>query len=510
MSLATNSKLYTEERPNPLTLDFIFWAFITIHVLAWTILPFVVRYTLPLDSMEGYVWGQQLEWGYDKNPFMNGWLTALAVKMGGFSGWMVYFFSQLSVALCFWAVWRLGKKILPPVYALLGVLLLEGVQYYNFHAIDFNDNTLELSLWALLVLCFYQALRSSSPTKALLAWLGCGLFAGLSMMTKYYTVVLLVPMVLFLFLFRENYKCFKSSGFYWALLVFGLIVMPHIIWLFSHDFVTVTYAFDRVSSPPTWWNHLSYPWQFFYEQLEAFSPAILLALVLLIGKRPLAQPQRFSLSQFDKAFLIVIGLGPFCFTALLSFIAGFKLRAGWGEPLFSLCGLLLMAYIQPRITRAKLGAFISLLGLLLILALTGYGFAFIQGKETSSANFPGKTLAQTLTDTWHQTYHQPLYYVAGSRWLSGNIAFYSKDHPHVYINWNKRVSPWIKESELHQKGAIFIWEKGELLPQDLEKRFPDLSQAKILHLNWLRNKNLPPIEMNVAYLPPQTKQGPVK
>src|SRR5690242_16257216 len=103
MSLTLNSKLYTHENNRTfISLENIFAVFLFLHVFAWTILPFLIRHTLPLDSMEGYVWGQQLEWGYDKNPFVNGWLTALAVELGGYSGWMIYLFSQLSVALCFW------------------------------------------------------------------------------------------------------------------------------------------------------------------------------------------------------------------------------------------------------------------------------------------------------------------------------------------------------------------------------------------------------------------------
>jgi 4-amino-4-deoxy-L-arabinose transferase-like glycosyltransferase len=120
----------------------ILYSFIGIHILLWTLAPTLIRFTLPMDAMEGTTWGHQFEWGYDKNPFMNGWLTALAIKLGGQSGWMTYLFSQLSVAICFFAVWQLGKKILPPLHALIAVLLLEGIQYYNFHAIDFNDNTL--------------------------------------------------------------------------------------------------------------------------------------------------------------------------------------------------------------------------------------------------------------------------------------------------------------------------------------------------------------------------------
>lgn len=131
-------------------------AFIITHVTAWTLAPALIRFTLPMDSMEGALWGRQLEWGYDKNPFMNGWLTALALKMDGHTGWFIYLFSQLSVAICFWAIWQLSKKIVPPIYALIAVLLLEGMQYYNFHAIDFNDNTLELAIWSLTALFFIR------------------------------------------------------------------------------------------------------------------------------------------------------------------------------------------------------------------------------------------------------------------------------------------------------------------------------------------------------------------
>jgi len=52
--------------------------FLMTHLLAWTLVPALVRYNLPLDAIEGTVWGHQLELGYDKNPMLNGWLTALA------------------------------------------------------------------------------------------------------------------------------------------------------------------------------------------------------------------------------------------------------------------------------------------------------------------------------------------------------------------------------------------------------------------------------------------------
>lgn len=88
--------------------------FLCAHLLLWTLAPALLRYNLPLDAIEGTIWGHQLEWGYDKNPFLNGWLTALAVYFDRYSGWVIYLFSQICVVTGLWAVWRLAREMLLP------------------------------------------------------------------------------------------------------------------------------------------------------------------------------------------------------------------------------------------------------------------------------------------------------------------------------------------------------------------------------------------------------------
>jgi 4-amino-4-deoxy-L-arabinose transferase-like glycosyltransferase len=485
---------------NPKQLNHSLYFFIFIHVIAWTFVPFCVRHTLPMDALEGTIWGQQFEWGYDKNPFLNGWLTALAILLGGHSGWTIYLFSQISVGICFWAVWQLGKKMLMPVYALLAVLLLEGVQYYNLHAIDFDDNTLELSLWALTALYFYQALKSHSYRD----WVLTGLFAGLGMMTKYYTGMLLLPMALFLLMNKDNHDSFKKGSTYVGLLVFTLIILPHCVWLFFHDFVTLSYAINRVSATPTWLNHIDFAALFAWEQLKAFIPAILLSFILL-GKKPLLNTPRSKLSSFDKQFLFYVGLGPFLLTIILSIVTGMRLRAGWGAPLLSLWGIIFIAWLQPRVTPARFKRFLIAFYTLFAIVLISYASALIRASAPSSANFPGRDIAETLTAEWHNTYHKPLHYVAGSRWLAGNIAFYSNDHPAVFINWDKKLSPWINIEKMKKEGAIFVWDLSEdnpKLPEEIITQYANLSKLRILYFTWLRNKDMKPIEVRFAFLPP--------
>lgn len=481
-----------------------FYFFVFIHVALWTAAPAFIRHTLPMDAMEGTTWGHQLEWGYDKNPFLNGWLTALALKISAHADWGVYLFSQLSVGICFWAIWQLSKKMLPPLYALLAVFLLEGVQYYNLHAIDFNDNTLELSTWALTILFFYQALRDKRARD----WILTGLFAGLAMMTKYYTIILLLPMASLLLNDRTGRQQLKHWPVYYGLATFLLVITPHLVWLTFHDFVTLDYAFTRVANAPSWQNHFIYPLEFAWQQLEAFLPAIILLIFLFIGKKStLIQPQ-IKIHEADKQFLFYMGIGPLLLTVILAALTGIKLRAGWGQPLLSLGGIILIFWLQPNITPSKFYRFMMVLFSLMALMVSAYCFSLIQAKEPSSANFPGRKIATVLTQIWNEKYHTPLRYVAGSRWIGGNIAFYSSDHPTVYINWNTHLSPWIDEAKLKRDGAIFVWNPSEAFAppvQAIQKRFPQLRHPEQMQFEWLRNKNMTPIEVLVAFLPPQSK-----
>jgi 4-amino-4-deoxy-L-arabinose transferase-like glycosyltransferase len=323
-------------------LDRWLYLFISVHVIAWTLAPYLMRYTLPMDAMEGTIWAQHLQWGYDKNPFVNGWLTSLALNFSEQAEWGIYLFSQLSVAVCFWSVWELAKKILPPTSALMAVLILEGAQYYNFHAIDFDDNTVELSLWALTSLFLYNAVQKQQWRD----WLLTGVFAALGMMTKYYTIMLCVPIGFFLVVNAYARRSFSNPAFYAGVALFLSVVTPHVVWLFNHDFVTVRYALERVTSNSIL-PHVNYPAVFAWEQFAVFLPSLVLTALLMTGRRPMLASHRIAMTSFNRQFLFFLGVAPYLLTVILAALMGMKLRAGWGEPLLSLWGIILMASLQP-------------------------------------------------------------------------------------------------------------------------------------------------------------------
>lgn len=480
--------------------------FIIMHVITWTLVAILLRHNLPVDSIEGALWGSQLEWGYDKNPFLNGWLTALAVYLGGSSGWMIYLFAQLCVFLSFWSIWQLGLRILSPINALIAVLVLEGVAYFNFSGLDFNDNMLELALWPLAILSFYRALTERS----LLAWVCTGCFCGLAFMAKYYTALLLISMFSFLLFTKEQRKLINSKGFWLALAMFSLICLPHIIWLFKHDFITVTYIFKRTNNIPSLLNHFIYPIKFTLAQFAVFLPALIILISLYFTQKPTnlhhANPSRNTIADFNQRFLLFLSAGPFILTLMISFITGATLRTGWGTPLPALWSLLFLIFFKPTLNTQQIKIFLIGIFSLLFILLSSY--SVLGAHAYSTANFPGKEIANQVTLLWRERYGIPLEYIAGSRWVSGNISFYSKDHPTVFIDWNKRISPWIKMQKMQEKGAVFVWNETnnhEFLADQIKKAYPHLENPQILTFNWHNNKNLTPVKIGIAILPPKAE-----
>jgi hypothetical protein len=446
----------------------IFWIFILVHVVGWTLTPMLARVNLPMDSIEGVVWAQKLVFGYEKAPLLNAWVTALALKLWGYTDVGIYLTSQIAVAICFIALWQLAKKILPLPYALLSILLLEGFQYYNVGAIDFDDNVLQLPLWALSCLFFYKALVE----KKTIYWFFLGIFTALSILAKYYAGLLLAAMLIFL-LIRENRSCWSEKGPYIAAFVFLVLISPHVLWLFHNDFLTVRYVFQRIGDAPVWKNHIINPLLFLRDEVYALIiPSLLFSTLffdLARKNRILVAPETKNvemfllphLNNFQRKFLIYLTAIPFFLAIMLSCLTAIKLHIMWGSALFSLCGILLMGFVAPQLNSQKIVRFLGMLTLLFLIAQIGYVLSLRTAKNTSSAHFPGQLIATELTNAWHQRYHKPLAYVVGSRWLAGNIAFYSVDHPIVLTDGNLILAPWLQSADFKSKGALFVWDANE-------------------------------------------------
>ncbi len=157
-----------------------FALFCAAHLVIWVLVPSLMYHNLPHDTLEAIAWGNMWLAGYDKHPPLAPWLSALASDLGGTVGWPVFVLSQFSVLVCFWAVWRVALRMVDPWLALVSVVLLEGINYYNLAAFNYNPNVAMLPTWGLLSLAFYRALTRQN----LWNWGLVGLCAALAFLAK--------------------------------------------------------------------------------------------------------------------------------------------------------------------------------------------------------------------------------------------------------------------------------------------------------------------------------------
>lgn len=477
-----------------------------VHCALWFLLPSIFRYALPHDTIEGALWGQHLQWGYDKNPWMNAWLTRLGIEIGGSSGIGIYFISSIFTGISFWSVWKLAEKMLPPMYAIAAVLLLEGCVNYTLVPQSFNDNLIELALWPLMFLTFYNALQNQKIRD----WCLTGLVAGLAMMAKYYTGVPLAIMGIFLIITKEGRLSFKQSGLYIGLAAFLLVILPHIIWLFQNNFLTIQYAFNRAENTKP--NFMS----FTFSQITDFIFPIILILVFKFWGK---QQGEIALNNFNRKFLLWMSLGPFLLTTFLAMIFKWHLYSEWGVPLVTLWGVLLISLIKPNFNERLFSIFIKIIYIIMFLWAIGYvAGLYVDHKRLHSDNYPAQEIANYVTEAWEKQYHTPLKYVAGSRYVGGYIAIYSKDHPSVFVEWTPEFSSGINLDQMKKYGAVFVQDNyygttvfgkhpdthgGLNFPAEVLQRYPNLIVLPVKYFKWKRgDKNLPPIPVLIGFLPP--------
>lgn len=493
-----------------------FWTFAILHAITWTFAFTILRHAFAHDAIETIMWGQNLAWGYDKHPFFSAWIAHLAAWKIGFK-WFIYLISEIYVVIGFWAIWQLSNKIFNPIYALCSVIILESLEWYTFSPGLFNVNTPLLAFWPLMLLFFYEAIKKQDFK----SWLLVGVFSGLAMLTKYQTAQLLIIMLGFLIFTAEGRISFKHKNIYLAFLIFILLCAPNFIWLKNHDFISIKYFLGRKDfTNVSILNNFIEAGKFIYWQIIRLIAPLILFLLVFARKTNnqrivLAKPQAINI--FDKKFILVLGLGCLIFTTLGAIFLGWKMYAEWATPMLPFLGLIFFAIKQPYITQNSFKRFIIGVIVIVIIMLSGYVIKLYTTKNLPSDNYPGPEIATAITNEWHDIYHKPLKYVAGSRYIAGYIAFYSKDHPKVLAEWDPRFSEWIDLNDLQQYGAIFVQDgyygstvfdlnldinDGKKFPSFVLKQFPKLQIQPMQYFNVFRGKYLKPIEVLVGFLPP--------
>src|SRR3954454_13771705 len=136
----------------------VFLAVLFLHAVLWTALPALFFRNLPLDLIEALIYGREWQLGYDKLPPLPWWLVEVVHRLVGHDA-AYYALAQVSVIAAFALVWLTGRSMLGAAQALVAVLIVDGLQYFQYTAANFNHDVIQPPLWALAGYSFHAAIR---------------------------------------------------------------------------------------------------------------------------------------------------------------------------------------------------------------------------------------------------------------------------------------------------------------------------------------------------------------
>ena len=175
-------------------LNNVFYLFLIVHLIIWTLAPSLSNQNLPLDTIEALAWGSNLDWGFNKHPPMSAFAVELFYQIFRNQDWAYYFLSQVFVITTFFIIWLFSKEFIQNhFHGLVSIFLIEGIYFYNFTTPEFNVNVCQLPFWALSVLYAWKGFKDNR----ILDWLLFGLFAALGILSKYLFIYLLVALDVF-------------------------------------------------------------------------------------------------------------------------------------------------------------------------------------------------------------------------------------------------------------------------------------------------------------------------
>ena len=398
----------------------IFFLLLIVHLLIWTFIPSLTNQNLPLDTIEALAWGSNLDWGFNKHPPFSAFAVEIFYKIFGSQDWAYYLLSQIFVVITFFAVYKFSEEIFNnKKLALLSVLLLEGIYFYNFTTPEFNVNVAQLPFWALTIYYTWRCIKYDKTTD----YVFLGIFAGLGILSKYLFIYLIIGIKLVFIYFLRKGKKIKFSHYFIAGPITLLILLPHLIWLTENNYITITYGLQRTGGAGDFLDHLIYPIIFLGKQIGLLIPFLLMFFFLIKKIK-----YKINLKDEKLVFLLLVTIAPIFLMLLTSMIMGVKIRTMWMTPFYLFAGTFIIYIFKSHINLNKLKSFASVFIILFI--FPPFTYAYISITQTDKrTDFPGKQYAKQIQKAWDEKYNSKINYVLGDEWWGGNLSYHLKSRP---------------------------------------------------------------------------------
>jgi 4-amino-4-deoxy-L-arabinose transferase-like glycosyltransferase len=441
--------------------------------------------TAPQDNLEQLLWTHALQWGYYKHPPLPTWLLWPWVQWADGQIWASYLWGAAVSLLALLVFWHLLAQMRGQHYALVALLAVLCITYYNGRLYYYNHNTVLMLAVCLSAWACWRAFE----THRLRWWAALGLALGAGALSKYQIVIAVICVLVF-FLQQGAWRvAVHRQGLLTAGCVALLVFSPHVLWLQANDFQPLAYAKEtslglnldaaqRIKQSLRWLADML---------LNRALPAwlMLAAVVWMVARhRSKAQSMEHTVpaEPAARAFLWVWGFVPLLFTVFVGLISGAELQLQWGTAflLFAVPAMMELIPVVWRNVNVKraLCVFVLIQATLLLAShLSSFkGPAALRDKHWRS--FDSAKLAQRIAPTAVEQLRGGIKVVIGPSNLATALAMQLPSRPLVLVDGRYDISPWVSEDLVKRCGAVSIVKKtSAAFPNDvtpLGEEFPGL------------------------------------
>lgn len=419
------------------------------------------------DSLEQFVWGQSLEWGYWKHPPLTSWLMWAGLQVVGPVPWVTYLLGGLVTVLTMLCTTRLARLLAGDRVAVLTALLLALHYGFTRRAQMFNHNTVLVACVALAALATFQAVQRNRRRD----WALAGVAAGLALMAKYQAAVPLAGLLLAVLLSAEGRRCLP--GLLLASACAALVVLPHGIWALQHGLQTVSYAVSSLESG-TGGHHphrlrlvpvLAMQAKYFLT-MGGFAVVLWAATCWRTGMPPAPAPMT-PLQRRWFAGLVLLPMAVLVGAAA----GGVQVQSHWGFQASQFLVVPIAIVLSRRF--GNWGRLHTVAWLAMQVVAMGVFVAEAReapraGERPGVCQLPAADIAREVAARWRALTGCELHYLRGSVALAGMVSAYSGERLLVLEDGDPAKSPWIDVNTMRASGFVDLREHPRANPTGLQ------------------------------------------
>ena len=479
------------------------------QTLVWTLLPSLTNLALPIDVIEGYLWGREWVIATYKHPALPSWVLELSRLVTGRTGWPAYLVSQIFICASLGFIYLLGRDLMDARRGAAAAVLSSGIFFFSWFSPEFNHNVAQMPFWIGFVWALWRATRQST----VIAWLVAATFAAACIYTKLSCATLLAVSAAWLLWDATARRRLGTAAPWIGLALFLALVSPLALWLWRNNFLPLDYAERRANGSTA----VSIP-DFLVGQIGHHAPMLgLLAYAGLLwqSRRPLVEDTgKATVDQDAARFLLVMAAGPLLALLVASLAFGMHLKPAWTASMSTLSGLLAVSVCSPRFTSWTYARLLRIAAIAFLATPAVYLYDTLAGSRDSDryrpqqAAWPADAIAEQALAGWAKATNAPLRIVIGETRVAGIAALQAPSRPSLLTYGEFWRAPWVTPERLKREGALLVWsDPGGTNPQQM-RTLAGEAPIHNVQIPWPRAPKKSPLKLYFAIIPPQAAAKP--